>query len=94
MNIIDALFMGRIRPLEYSYGENVCDLPVSEEYKRLSKRYGELYDEITAELSKEDVKKLAELSDVQSQITYECDRAAFYKWFVLGARITAEVFGD
>ena len=94
MNIIDALFMGRIRPTEYGFGNNVCDVPISDEYKALSEEYEAIYDEIKSVLPKDKVKKLVQLSDIQSEINYECDRIAFYKGFIIGARITAEIFSD
>jgi len=93
MNIIDALFMGKIRPTEYGFGDYICDLPLSEEYKTLSDDYSALFDEIKASLPEDKIKKLIQLSDVQSSINYECDKTAFYKGFIIGARITAEVFG-
>ena len=94
MNIIDALFMGKIRPTEYCYGENACDIPLSEEYKALAEKYSELYDEICESLPEDKRKKLIKLSDVQSDINYECDKTAFYKGFIIGAKITAAVFGE
>ena len=92
MNIIDQLFTGKIKPAEFLFGEISEDNAVFLEYKRLSEEYKRLYDEIKEELSPDTAKKLIRLSDVQSEITFECDRMAFYKGYVIGSRLTAEVF--